>query len=97
MSPIPSVESLIAAQSSRLERFSDRIVRCHVIIGLPHRHHRNGRHYSAHLDITTSSGSVAVTRDPKLSSPQELDVTIRDAFDAAIRQLDAESCRTRSA
>jgi hypothetical protein len=97
ISPMPSVGSLIEERSTRLERFSDRIVRCHVTIGLPHRHQRNGRHYSVHLDITTPLGRIIVTRDPDGQTPRELDALIRDAFDAATRQLEQEADRRRSA
>jgi ribosome-associated translation inhibitor RaiA len=97
MSAIASIESLITERWSRLERFSDRIVRCHVIIGVPHRHQRTGRHYSVHLDISTPGASIAVTRDPDRSSPQELDAAIRDAFDAATRQLEGGEQRRRLA
>jgi hypothetical protein len=38
-----------------------------------------------------------VTRNPDASLPRELDVMIRDAFDAATRQLEAEADRRRSA
>ena len=97
LSPMPSIGSLIVEQSNRLERFADQIVRCHVIVGLPHRRHRHGRHYSVHLDITTPLGSVAVTRDPDGPVPLELDAAIRDAFDAASRRLEGETRRRRSA
>jgi hypothetical protein len=97
VSPMPTVGSLIEERTSRLERFSDRIVRCHVIVGVPHRHHRNGRHYSVHLDITTPLGSIVVTREPDTQPARELDALIRDAFDAATRQLENEAARRRSA
>ena len=56
MSSSPSVDALITERTHKLERFSDRIVRCHVIIDVPHRHHRQGRHFSVHVDVTTPLG-----------------------------------------
>ena len=98
LSPMPSVGALITERSSRLERFCDRIIRCHVIIGVPHRHHRNGRRYSVHIDVTTPLGTIVVTREPDgAASTEPLDVAIRDAFDAATRQLEEEARRRRSA
>jgi sigma 54 modulation/S30EA-like ribosomal protein len=97
-SAIPSVDALIEEQVGSLERFAARIVRCHVTLGLPHRHHRNGRQYSVHLDITTPLGDVLVTRDPDVKGTgEELDVLVRDAFMAATRQLQESSRRRRSA
>jgi ribosome-associated translation inhibitor RaiA len=98
LSPMPSVGALITERSSRLERFCDRIIRCHVIVGVPHRHHRNGRRYSVHIDISTPLGTIAVTREPADDgSTQELDAAIREAFDAATRRLEDEARRRRSA
>jgi ribosome-associated translation inhibitor RaiA len=95
LTPISSVESLIVERSNRLERYCDHIIRCHVVIGLAHRHRCNGRRYSVHIDITTPVGNVVVTREPG-NGAAELDVAIRDAFDAATRQLDGEARRRRS-
>ena len=97
MSPLPSIGSLIEERASRLERFAERITRCHVTVGLPHRHHRNGRRYSVHIEVSTPRGSVVVTRNPETSFPRELDVLIREAFDSATRQLEEEVYRRRSA
>jgi ribosome-associated translation inhibitor RaiA len=97
MSPMPSIGSLIVERASRLERFVERITRCHVTVDLPHRRHRNGRHYSVHIEVATRHGNVVVTRNPDASLPRELDVMIRDAFDAATRQLEEEADRRRSA
>lgn len=96
MSSSPSIDALIAERANKLERFSDRITRCHVIVGVPHRHHRQGRHFSVHLDLTTPLGSIVVTREPASDSePRELAVIVRDAFDAATRQLEDEAQRRR--
>jgi sigma 54 modulation/S30EA-like ribosomal protein len=98
LSTMPGVDALIEEQVGSLERFSDRILRCHVTLGVPHRHHRNGRQYSVHLDIATPLGDVIVTRDPDVKGAgEELDVQVRDAFMAATRQLLGHSRRRRSA
>ena len=85
LSPIASVRTLNNERWGRLERFCERMLRGHVIIGLPHRHHRNGRRYSVHLDIGTPFGSVIVTREPTGDgSAEELDIAIREAFEAIL-------------
>jgi ribosome-associated translation inhibitor RaiA len=97
MSSSPSVDELIAERANKLERFSERILRCHVIIDVPHRHQRQGRHFSVHLDVTTPLGSIVVTRDPASDSePRELASLVREAFDAAARQLEEETRRRRA-
>ncbi len=92
MTPMPSVGSLIAERSNRLERFEGDIIRCHVIVGLEHRQDCTRRRYSVDLDISTPLGSVAVTREPD-ALPRGLDEIIRDVFDAAARELQADASR----
>lgn len=98
MSPSPAVESLIRERSTRIERFYDRIIRCHVIVGVPHRHHKKGRQFAVHLDITTPDSEIVVTRDSgSESASQELHTAVRNAFDTATRQLEEDVRRRRSA
>lgn len=98
MSPMPSIGSLIQERSSRLTRFCDRIVRCHVTVGVPHRHQRHRRCYSVHLDISTPLGNIIVSREPaSAGSHEELGTLIREAFDTATRQLEDETRRRRCA
>jgi ribosome-associated translation inhibitor RaiA len=83
------IESRIRVLAARLERFEDRITSCHVIVDVPHRHHVRGRFYSVHLEITTPTGPISVTRDPSTDQThKDMNAVIRDAFDAATRQLD---------
>jgi ribosome-associated translation inhibitor RaiA len=98
MSPSPAIEALIRARGARIERFYDRIIRCHVVVDMPHRHHRKGRQYAVHLDITTPESEIVVTRaaDPD-ESHQELETAVRNAFDIATRQLEEDVRRRRSA
>lgn len=91
MDPSEAIESMIRERAARLERFHDRVVRCHVIVDVPHRHHRKGRLYAVRVDVTTPTGEIAATRDPSLDhSHQDFNVVVRDAFDAIARQLEDE-------
>ena len=96
MDPSDAIDAAIRKHVSKLERFHDRITRCHVTIDVPHRRHRNGRLYAVRIAITTPTGEIAVTRDPDADhSHEEMSVVIRDAFDAATRQLEDEARRAR--
>jgi len=98
MHPMPGAGSLIQEQAGRFERFSERIVQCHVTVDVPHRHQRTRREYRVHLNIKTPLGSVIVSRDPPpMPGPRQLDVAIREAFDAALRQLEGDAHRRRCA
>jgi ribosome-associated translation inhibitor RaiA len=96
MAPSEAIESLLRERAAGLERFHDRMTRCHVVVDVPHRHHRKGRHYAVRIDITTPTGEIVVTRDPPLDdSHQDFNAVVRDAFNAAARQLEDHVRRSR--
>ena len=70
------------------------MARCFV---LPHRHHHKGNHFAVRIEVSTPTGDVAVTRDPPLDdSHKDMGSVIRDAFDVAVRHLEANGERLRS-
>jgi hypothetical protein len=95
MAPMPSVGLLIAAHADRLESFAGSIIRCHVIVGHERRHDRKGCGYSVDLDISTPRGSISVSRDPD-ASRRGLGEMLRQAFEAAARELDADASKGTS-
>lgn len=98
MAPSPSIDATIRDRMQRLERWHDRITRCHVVVDVPHRHQHKGRAYSVRLDITTPTGEVvALTREAPDGKSEDLYLAIGQAFDAARRQLDHELGRRRRA
>ena len=97
MSPSPAVEALIRERVERLAHESALIQRCHVVLEQPHRHQKKGRPFSVRLDVTTPLGEVVVTRAPEVVSLyQPLQTLVRDAFDAAARQLEDRVERHRA-
>jgi ribosomal subunit interface protein len=91
-----AIEAVIRERAARLERFHDRIVRCHVVVDVPHRHQRKGRLFAVRLDLTTPTGELVVKRDPPEDhSHEDFYVVVRDAFDAMARQLEDEVRRRR--
>jgi ribosome-associated translation inhibitor RaiA len=98
MDPSPAIESLIRQRSARIARFNDRIIRCHVVVDVPHQRSRKGNPYAVHLDITTPTGPIVISRDPGVEEAHvEAGVAVRDAFDAATRRLEDEARRHRPA
>lgn len=72
-----------------LERFCDRITGCHVVIAQPHRHHREGRLYSVHVDVRVPGGEIVVNREHHLDHAHEdVFMALHDAFAAARRRLE---------
>ncbi|AFY99263.1 ribosome hibernation-promoting factor, HPF/YfiA family [Calothrix sp. PCC 6303] len=84
----PAVEEKISENVNKLERFYDHIISCRVTVDNPHRHQRKGNLYHVRIDITVPNGELVVNRNP-LDEPNHSDVyvAIRDAFEAARRQL----------
>lgn len=97
MSPSLAIEALIHERTERLAHSKDLIQRCHVVLDQPHRHQHKGRLFNVRLDITTPFGEVVVTRALDSSHGYEpLQTLIRDAFDAATRQIEQQAERRRA-
>jgi ribosomal subunit interface protein len=83
-----AVEASIRERAEKLEQFYDRITSCRVVVETPHAHHRKGRLYHVRIDLTVPGREIVVGRDPAAHHAHEdVHVAIRDAFDAARRQL----------
>jgi ribosomal subunit interface protein len=92
----PAVEAKVREQAARLERYHGQIMGCQVTIEAPHRHHHQGNVFHVRIRITVPSGELAATRDPGLDHGHEdVYVAIRDAFQAARRQLEDHARRQR--
>ena len=82
------VEARIRKAFAKLEAIDERLTGCHVLVESRHRHHRKGNVFHVAIDLTRPGEEIAVTRDPELDHAEEdVYVAIRDAFDAARRQL----------
>jgi ribosomal subunit interface protein len=83
------IESYVRTRADKLERFSDRITGCHVMIEQPHRHKRHGRHHRVRIDLAVPGNEIVVTRNPDERKDQEdLYASIDAAFDDAQRVLE---------
>lgn len=88
---IPPSEALSAAirkRADKLEHFFTPIMRCHVTIECPHHHHHQGVRYAVHIRITVPGKEIVASRDHAAPVHEDAMVAIRDAFDAAQRQLE---------
>jgi ribosomal subunit interface protein len=74
----------IRNKAENLDKFYDQIMRCRVVVEVPHRHSREGILYKVHIHMTVPGNELAVERE----LAQDLEVAIRDAFDAARRKLE---------
>lgn len=84
-----AVEASVRERAARLDRFGAHIVGCRVVIEVPHRHHHQGKLFHVRIDLKVPGAELVVSREPELHHAHEdVFVAIRDAFDAAVRQLE---------
>ena len=98
MEPSPAVEERIRARAADLERFHHHITDCHVVVHAPHHHQKHGGIYHVRIDLAVPGSVIIVNREAGLEHAHEdVYVAIRDAFDAARRQLEDFTRRQRGA
>jgi cold shock CspA family protein/ribosome-associated translation inhibitor RaiA len=96
MDPSPQVEARIREKVAKLEHFHDRIVGCKVVVEAPHRHHHKGKLYNIRIDISVPGKDVFVGHTgPQNHAHEDINVAIRDAFNAAGRLLEDHVRRMR--
>ena len=74
----------IRGKAAKLERFYDHILSCRVVLEVAARHKRKGRQYTARIDHKVPGSEIAVTHE----HDEDVQVALRDAFDAARRRLE---------
>jgi ribosomal subunit interface protein len=83
------IEARVRDEIKKLERYYDRIVSVRAVVSRPRHRRQKGDTYSVRLHLTVPGApEIVVSRDPAATGRHEdMQVTIRDAFDAARRQL----------
>lgn len=84
-----SIKATVEENVDWLEKFCSRIISCRVTIAAPHRHHRQGNQYVVRIELAVPGGQIAVNREATSHiESRDISVAIRDAFEAARRQLE---------
>jgi ribosome-associated translation inhibitor RaiA len=88
MPPSRIFENRIRELARRLEKFSSRILNCHVLIEQPHQSATQGGLFDVHVSVAVP-GDLIVIRRSHSADPRHSDayVALRDAFTAAKRKL----------
>ncbi len=80
-----AIEAQIRQRAEALESYWDRITGCHVVIEAPAvRHHRKGGPFNVRIDLKVPGSELSVNRQNAV----DLAIAVRDAFDAARRQME---------
>lgn len=84
-----AIEDRIRAEAEKLESFYDRITSASVVVSRPQRRHHKGDVYEVHIHLTVpGAADVVVSREPgDKHAHTDVYISIRDAFNAARRQL----------
>ncbi len=80
----PALEERIREKVKKLEQVYPRIMGCRVVLEAPHRHKHQGKQFIVRLDVTVPGKVIVVNHDHH----EDAYVALRDAFNAARRQLE---------
>lgn len=89
--PTPAIEADIRRKAEKLFSHFGGITSCRVIAEAPPKHHKKGRLYNVHIIVAVPGSELVVKREPN----QDFYVALRDAFQAADRQVKAYAQRLR--
>lgn len=79
----------IEEKAAKLDRFSDHIMACRVVVEAPHQHHHKGNLYRIAIDLTVPGGEIVASRSAdEHHAHEDVYVAVRDAFNAVQRQLE---------
>jgi ribosome-associated translation inhibitor RaiA len=89
MAASPALEDRIRRKADELGQFCDRITSCRVVVECRHQHHHQGNLFDIHLEMTVPGSQIVAGRTHRVNHAHEdAHVAVRDAFDAARRQLE---------
>jgi len=96
MEHTPGIEATIREKAAALDTFASRVMSCRVVVEPAGKHHLHGNQYQVHIDITVPGGEVVATHEPgRHKEYKDIQIAVRDAFDAAARQLEEYVRRQR--
>lgn len=97
MATSEAIEARVRKEAAKLERFRDRLIGCRVVIEAPHRRHEKGNLFDIRIELSLPGRPpIVVSRTTGADhSHEDPYVALRDAFDAAKRQLQDKTNRQR--
>lgn len=93
-----AITEAVQKRVDKLRRYCSDIIGGRVVLDSPHNNHHKGKVYSVALELQTPNKPVMVTQEQHDNHAHEdLYVAIRDAFNAAERQLKSVDKKHRKA
>lgn len=94
MEPSEVMENRIRERAEKLDQYYERLMSCRVVVEASHRHHRKGNLYHVRIDMTVPDGELVISKKSHdKHAHEDAYVAIRDAFNAAERQLEEHGRR----
>jgi ribosomal subunit interface protein len=83
-----AVETKVREYVTKLERYCDHIIGCHVTIDMPHRSSEIGNPYQVKISLLVPEHEIVVNhQSSELQTHEDVYAALKDAFDKAKRQL----------
>jgi len=79
-----AVETAVREKAAKLDLLYPHIMRCQVVIELAGKHKHQGKEFGVRIDLSVPGREIVVNRE----HGEDVYVVLRDAFDAAKRQLE---------
>ncbi len=96
LEPSTAIEQNIRKRAAKLDRLFANLQSCRVVVEAPHKHQHKGKPYHVRIEIGVPDQEIVVSRAPAADiANQDAYVAVRDAFDAATRQLEAYTDKRR--
>jgi ribosomal subunit interface protein len=88
MHPSQAVQDDIKERASKLSRYCNRIMNCHVLVEIVNRHHHQGNLFHVCIDLHVPNMKLVVSRcTTENHAHEDIYVALRDAFCALKRKL----------
>lgn len=96
LDPSPAVDTKIRERVAKLEQYYGNIISCRVLVETDHRHHHKGNLYHVRVEVKVPDTELVASREPaKHHAHEDVNVAVRDAFNAITRQLEDFARRQR--
>jgi ribosomal subunit interface protein len=79
-----ALETHIREKAQKLEQHFTGLIGCRVVVEQPGKHHQQGNPFNIRIDLTVPGSEIVVDKQEN----EDVYVALRDAFDAATRQLE---------
>lgn len=91
-----AIEAKIRDRAEKLDRYTDDLMSCRVVVEPAHKHRHKGKLYHVRVDVKARGAELVASREPELDHAHEdVYVAIRDAFDAVRRRIEDYARRRR--